>query len=129
MFQARKKTTVKGTCPSWPWRAKKENSCLDIDNVIQANLAACLAPKTACGKVVNIAFGERVSLLDILENVYGLAGKRVLPKFEPARVGDVRDSLADISLARDLIGYDPKVPFPEGLAKTFDWLRSTPEPG
>jgi nucleoside-diphosphate-sugar epimerase len=44
-------------------------------------------------------------------------------------VGDVRDSLADISLARDLIGYDPKVPFSEGLAKTFAWLRSTPEPG
>ena len=95
-----------------------------IDNVIQANLAACRAPKTACGKVVNIACGERVSLLDILEIIYGLAGKRVLPKFEPARVGDVRDSLADISLARDLIGYDPKVPFSEGLAKTFDWLRS-----
>jgi len=95
-----------------------------IDNVIQANLAACLAPKTACGKVVNIACGERVSLLDILEIIYGLAGKRVPPNFEPGRVGDVRDSLADISLARDLIGYDPKVLFSEGLAKTFAWLRT-----
>ncbi|MFA5807309.1 MAG: LPS biosynthesis protein WbpP, partial [bacterium] len=73
--------------------------------------------------------GERVSLLDILEIVYGLAGKRVLPKFEPGRVGDVRDSLADISLARDLIGYDPKVAFSQGLAQTFTWFRSTPEPG
>ena len=95
-----------------------------IDNVIQANLAACTAPKTACGKVVNIACGERVSLLDILEIVYGLEGKRVLPKFEPGRVGDVRDSLADISLARDLIGYDPKVAFRAGMVKTFDWFRS-----
>jgi len=95
-----------------------------IDNVIQANLAACLAPKTACGKVVNIACGERVSLLDILEMVYGLAGKTVLPKFEPGRVGDVRDSLADITLARDLIGYDPKVAFRDGMKKTFDWFRS-----
>jgi len=76
-----------------------------------------------CGKVVNIACGERVSLLDILEIVYGLAGKRVLPNFEPGRVGDVRDSLADISLARDLIAYDPKVPFSEGLAQTFAWFR------
>ncbi|HBG73164.1 MAG TPA: LPS biosynthesis protein WbpP [Deltaproteobacteria bacterium] len=104
-----------------------------IDNVIQANLAACAAPKAACGKVVNIACGERVSLLDILEIVYKLAGKRVPPKFEPARPGDVRDSLADISLAKDLIGYDPKVPFAEGLARTFDWFKSaeqgTPEPG
>ena len=96
-----------------------------IDNVIQANLAACAAPKAACGKVVNISCGERVSLLDILEIVYGLAGKRVSPKFEPGRVGDVRDSLADISLARDLIGYDPKVSFSEGLAKTFDWFRGS----
>ena len=92
--------------------------------MIQANLAACLAPKTACGKVVNIACGERVSLLDILEIVYGLAGKRVPPNFEPGRVGDVRDSLADISLARDLIGYDPKVAFRDGLEKTFAWFRS-----
>ncbi len=99
-----------------------------IDNVIQANLAACFAPKTACGKVVNIACGERVSLLDILDVVYRLAGKRVPPKFEPARVGDVRDSLADICLARDLIGYDPKVSFSEGLAQTFAWFRSTPQP-
>jgi len=99
-----------------------------IDNVIQANLAACSAPKTACGKVVNIACGERVSLLDILEIVYRLAGRRVPPKFEPGRAGDVRDSLADITLARELMGYDPKVPFAEGLAKTFDGFRS-PEQG
>jgi nucleoside-diphosphate-sugar epimerase len=96
-----------------------------IDNVVQANLAACRAPKAACGKVFNIACGERVSLLDILEIVYGLVGKRVPPNFEPGRVGDVRDSLADISLARDLIGYDPKIPFSEGLAKTFAWFRES----
>ncbi|HWS16047.1 MAG TPA: LPS biosynthesis protein WbpP, partial [Candidatus Methylomirabilis sp.] len=61
--------------------------------------------------------------------VYGLAGKRVPPAFEPGRSGDVRDSLADISLAKDLIGYSPTVPFAEGLEQTFDWFRSTPEPG
>jgi len=94
-----------------------------IDNVVQANLAACAAPKSACGGVFNIACGERVSLLDILEIVYGLAGKRVDPKFEPPRAGDVRDSLADVSRARKGIGYDPKVPFREGMGKTFDWFR------
>jgi nucleoside-diphosphate-sugar epimerase len=94
-----------------------------IDNVIQANLAACSAPKAACGGVFNIACGERVSLLDILEIVYALAGKRVDPVFEPSRPGDVRDSLADISRAREIVGYDPKVPFREGLRTTFDWFR------
>ncbi len=74
----------------------------------------------------NIACGERVSLLDILEVVYELAGKRVDPVFEPIRPGDVRDSLAEISLAREVVGYDPKVTFRDGLRKTFDWFRGIP---
>jgi nucleoside-diphosphate-sugar epimerase len=94
-----------------------------IDNVVQANLAACSAPKGACGGVYNIACGERVSLLDILGIVQGLAGKRVEPKFEPSRPGDVRDSLADISRALDVLGYDPKVAFRDGLSRTFEWFR------
>jgi nucleoside-diphosphate-sugar epimerase len=96
-----------------------------IDNVVQANLAACSAPKGACGGVFNVACGERVSLLDILEIVYALAGKRSDPVFEPSRPGDVRDSLADISRARDVLGYDPKVPFRDGLRKTLEWFRET----
>jgi nucleoside-diphosphate-sugar epimerase len=100
-----------------------------IDNVVQANIAACSAPKEACGKVFNIACGERVSLMDILESVYSEAGRRVPPKFEPMRPGDVRDSLADIAQARDLLGYAPKIGFQDGLKKTFDWFRKTAEPG
>jgi nucleoside-diphosphate-sugar epimerase len=94
-----------------------------IDNVVQANLRACKAPKEACGKVFNIACGERVSLLDILETVYRLAGRRVAPRFEAARPGDVRDSLADISLAKGSLGYEPRTGFPEGLSRTFDYFR------
>lgn len=96
-----------------------------IDNVIQANLAASQAPRQACGKTFNIACGERISLLDILEIVYGLAGRRVPPKFEPGRTGDVRDSLADISLAKDLLGYSPKIAFPTGLSRTFDYFSAS----
>jgi nucleoside-diphosphate-sugar epimerase len=116
-------TVLRGESPTVYGDGLQTRDFTYIDNVIQANLAACAAPKAACGRVVNIACGERVSLLDILEIVYGLAGKRVSPKFEPGRVGDVRDSLADISLARDLIGYDPRVPFAKGLAQTFRWFR------
>src|SRR5512146_745886 len=94
-----------------------------IDNVVEANLRACSAPREACGKVFNIACGERVSLLGILEVVYGLAACRVNPAFEPARPGDVRDSLADISLAKKLLGYAPKVAFPDGLSRTFDYFK------
>ncbi len=95
-----------------------------IDNVVRANLLACEAPGEACGKVVNIACGERISLLDILGVLYGLAGRRVAPRFDPARAGDVRDSLADISLARELLGYEPSVPFSEGLSRTLDHFRT-----
>jgi len=94
-----------------------------IDNVVQANLRACKAPKEACGKVFNIACGERISLLDILEIVYRLAGRRVAPRFESARPGDVRDSLADVSLAKGSLGYEPRIGFPEGLSRTFDYFR------
>jgi len=96
-----------------------------IDNVIEANIRACNAPRAACGKVVNIACGERISLLDILEAVYGLAGRRVIPYFEPSRPGDVRDSLADITQAKDLLGYSPKVAFTVGLSRTFGFFRGT----
>jgi nucleoside-diphosphate-sugar epimerase len=94
-----------------------------VDNVVEANLRACSAPRTECGKVYNIACGERISLMDILETVYGLAARRVDPKFEPQRPGDVRDSLADISLAKDRLGYTAKVAFSVGLSRTFDYLR------
>lgn len=91
-----------------------------IDNVVRANLLACEAPASACGKVFNVACGDRVSLLDILEILYGLASRRTPPRFEPGRAGDVRDSLADISLAKDLLGYEPFVPFSQGLSRTFE---------
>ncbi|HSG06026.1 MAG TPA: NAD-dependent epimerase/dehydratase family protein, partial [Nitrospiria bacterium] len=94
-----------------------------IDNVVRANILACDAPREACGRVINVACGERVSLLAILEVLYGLADRRLSPRFEPARAGDVRDSLADISLAKELLGYEPVVPFPEGLSRTFTYFH------
>ena len=94
-----------------------------IDNVVRANLAACEAPKAACGGVFNIACGERVSLLDILEVIGSMAGTRVAPRFEPVRPGDVRDSLADISQARDSLGFVPTVAFRDGMERTVAWFR------
>ncbi|MCC6524389.1 MAG: SDR family oxidoreductase [Polyangiaceae bacterium] len=93
-----------------------------VDNVVQANLAACTAPE-APGQVLNIACGERTSLLEVLELLAGAFGRRLEPRFEAARAGDVKHSLADISLARRYLGYEPRVRFAEGLARTVAWFR------
>lgn len=114
---------LSGTAPTVYADGRQTRDFTYIDNVVQANLLACDAPKGACGKVFNIACGERISLLEMLEIIYGLAGRRVLPRFEAPRAGDVRDSLADISLARELLGYEPRIAFPEGFSRTFTYFR------
>ncbi len=97
-----------------------------IDNVIQANLAACTAGREALGEAFNIALGSRVTLLELLEKMASLRGTEVRPRFEPARPGDVRDSLADIRKARSLLGYRPEISLDEGLGRT---LRAAGTPG
>lgn len=94
-----------------------------IDNVIDANLLAAQAPKEACGHYFNIACGERVSLLELAELVGDILGKRIPPTFGPPRAGDIQHSLADISRARQLLGFEPKILFREGLERTIDWYR------
>ncbi len=96
-----------------------------VDNAVQANLAACEAPN-ASGKVFNVGVGGRVSLNEVLRELAKITGKTLAAKYEPPRDGDIRDSQADISEARVTLGYDPQVSFEEGLARTFEWYRSTP---
>jgi nucleoside-diphosphate-sugar epimerase len=93
-----------------------------IENVVRANLQACTA-KDAPGKIFNIACGERTDLLTVLDLLADIFGKRIEPHFEPARPGDVKHSLADIGLARQILGYEPQVKFAEGLRRTVDWYR------
>jgi UDP-glucose 4-epimerase len=93
-----------------------------IDNVVQANLLACEAP-TAGGKVINVGTGARISLNQALQLLREISGNNLEAKYEPAREGDIRDSQADISLARELLKYEPTVDFPEGLGRTFDWYK------
>ena len=94
-----------------------------IDNVIQANLKACTAPRAA-GKIYNIACGERINLLQVLDLLSDHFGRKLEPRFEPGRAGDVKHSLADITLARELIGYEPEVNFTEGLRRTIEWFTA-----
>jgi len=97
-----------------------------VDNAVQANLLACEAPNVS-GKVFNVGVGGRFSLNHTVTLLNNISGKKLEPKYEPARDGDIRDSQADISQAREFLGYEPSVAFDEGLRRTFEWYRATQE--
>jgi nucleoside-diphosphate-sugar epimerase len=97
-----------------------------VDNAVQANLLACEAP-SASGKVFNIGVGGRFSLNQTVALLTKVSGKTLEVKYDPPREGDIRDSQADISQAREFLGYDPQVGFEEGLRRTFEWYRTMRE--
>ena len=92
-----------------------------IDNVIEANLRACLAPSDAAGEAFNIGAGGREYLIDVYHELCDALGKQVETIFGPERKGDIRDSNADISKARRLLGYDPEYDFAKGIHLAIDW--------
>lgn len=94
-----------------------------IDNVIEANLKACLASHEAAGEAFNIAYGGREYLIDIYYGLANALGKKIEPKFGPDRAGDIKHSNADITKARELLGYDPQYSFEEGIRLAIDWYR------
>jgi UDP-glucose 4-epimerase len=91
-----------------------------VENVVHANLLAAKAPPSAAGNVYNVATGKSCSLLKIVEMLNRLLKTDLQPQFNPPRVGDVRDSLADISKAQRELGYEPKVTLEEGLVRTVN---------
>jgi nucleoside-diphosphate-sugar epimerase len=91
-----------------------------VDNAVKANLIAASTTRVLRGEVVNVACGERTSLNQLLKYVGDLAGKRLNADYRPQRQGDVRDSLADISAARALLGFEPAVDVREGLKRTYE---------
>lgn len=94
-----------------------------VDNAVQANILACEAP-SASGRTFNIGTGHAVSLNQVLQMLQKASGKTLETKYEPPREGDIRDSLADIRLAKEFLGYEPTVLFEEGLERTFSWYQS-----
>jgi UDP-glucose 4-epimerase len=100
-----------------------------VANVVEANVLAAAAPASqASGTVVNVGAGQRTSLLELLELIGEVVGKRVAYTCEPRRAGDVRDSLAGLERAQRAIGYRPQVTLQEGLRRTWEWFARTPEP-
>ena len=96
-----------------------------IDNVVHANLLAAATPaQKVSGQVMNIATGIRITLNETLRILRELIGYKGEPRYVDPRSGDIRDSLADIRLAGELMGYKPIVDFREGLRRTVDWYRT-----
>ncbi len=95
-----------------------------IENVIEANLKACLAPKEADGEAFNVAYGGREYLIDIYHSLTKALGTDIEPIFGPDRAGDIKHSNADISKARRLLGYEPEYDFARGLSEAVEWYRA-----
>ena len=92
-----------------------------IDNVVDANILAATTPGIEC-EVLNVALGKDSSILDLVSILNNIMGKKIKPKHEPSRPGDVRRSLADTTRIKKVLGFAPKVDFKEGLKRTVDWF-------
>jgi nucleoside-diphosphate-sugar epimerase len=95
-----------------------------VDNIVDGVLRAATATGVA-GRVINVATGRQISINQLAQTLQELVGSDLTPIHTEARPGDVRDSLADIALARQLLGYEPLVSFEEGLRRTLEWYRSS----
>jgi nucleoside-diphosphate-sugar epimerase len=94
-----------------------------VDNVVDANIAAATRPSVS-GRAYNVACGQKTSLNELAAILGRIVGKDVRPTHAPPRAGDIRESLADIGLARAELGYEPKVGVEEGLGRLVEWVRT-----
>jgi UDP-N-acetylglucosamine 4-epimerase len=118
------KELMAGIQPTINGDGKQSRDFTYIDNVIEANLRAALAPSSAAGEAFNIAYGGREYLIDIYHYLTEALGVNVEPKFGPDRKGDIKHSNADISKAKKLLGYDPEYSFEAGIKLAIDWYKA-----
>lgn len=118
------KMLINGETPTINGDGKQSRDFTYVDNVIEANLKACLAPKEAAGNAFNVAYGGREYLIDIYYNLCNALGIEREPNFGPDRPGDIKHSNADISKAKNLLGYDPDYSFEKGIALAIDWYKA-----
>lgn len=95
-----------------------------IDNAVEANVLAATCPN-ARGEVVNVACGQRYTLNDLVRRLQAVMDRPIPPRYVEPRTGDVRDSLADLQRAKEILGYHPLVNFDEGLRRTVDWFTAS----
>ncbi len=119
------KQLLHGERPTINGDGKQSRDFTYIENVVEANLKACLAPHEAAGEAFNVAYGGREYLIDIYHSLTKALGKEdIEPVFGPDRKGDIKHSNADISKARRLLGYDPDYDFARGLNEAIDWYKA-----
>lgn len=118
------KQLLNGETPTINGDGKQSRDFTYIDNVIEANLKACLAPGEAAGEAFNIAYGGREYLIDVYHDLCRALGCTAEPNFGPDRVGDIKHSNADISKARRLLGYDPDYDFAAGITEAIGWYKA-----
>lgn len=117
------KQLMNGEQPTINGDGRQSRDFTYIDNVIEANLKACLATSTAAGEAFNIAYGGREYLIDIYYGLTKALGVDIEPKYGPNRAGDIRHSNADISKAKEMLGYDPEWSFERGIKVAIQWYR------
>ncbi len=117
------KQLLNGETPVINGDGKQSRDFTYIENVIEANLRACLASHEAAGEAFNIAYGGREYLIDIYYGLTEALGVNVEPVFGPDRAGDIKHSNADISKAKRLLGYSPEWSFERGIKEAIEWYK------
>ena len=117
------KQLMNGETPTINGDGKQSRDFTYVDNVIEGNLRACLASSEAAGEAYNIGAGGREYLIDVYHHLTDALGLDVEPNYGPARKGDIRDSNADISKARQNLGYDPSYDFKAGIELAINWYK------
>jgi UDP-glucose 4-epimerase len=117
-------SALEGTALEVHWDGKQSRDFTYIENVVQANLLAATAQE-ASGEMFNIASGDCISLLQMIQGLEKLVGHRLERRHKPQRAGDVRKTWADIKKAKKLLRYHPRVDFWEGLRRTWVWFQET----
>lgn len=112
-----------GEVPTINGDGKQSRDFTYIENVIEANLKACLGSREAAGQAFNIAYGGREYLIDIYYGLTKALGVDIEPNFGPDRAGDIKHSNADINKAKELLGYDPEWSFDRGIQAAIEWYK------
>lgn len=117
---------LRGEAPTIYGDGEQSRDFTYVDDVVQANLLACQAPRAA-GEVYNVGCQRCITIKELVEHLNTVIGTDLQPQFAEAQAGDVRVSMADITRTRQALGYEPSVAFEDGLAQTVDWRRDAGE--